>query len=152
MTRDELRIVLDVHGGDPGRWPPDARGPAERLIAADAGARADLAAARRLDAMLSRFASPAAEDERSAARVLSKFNGPLPRQKQPFWRIPAALLDWQFAPAWPRLAALAGCALIGFSIGIAGIDRSFAGPEAQITSRDIGAMVFGPELLTGPQP
>src|SRR3974390_895956 len=84
---------------------------------------------------------------RGAARILPKVNGLLPRQKPPFWRLPAALLDWQFAPAWPRVAALAGCALIGFSIGIAGVDRSLAPPDTQIASHEIGTMVFGPELF-----
>jgi hypothetical protein len=123
MTRDELQNLLNA---------PDA----------DA----------RLETMLAQFEAPTVEDERSATRILARLNGPLPRQKQPFWRVPAALLDWQFAPAWPRLAALAGCALIGFSIGIAGVDRTFAQPETQIASRDIGTMVFGPELFAGTRP
>jgi hypothetical protein len=99
-----------------------------------------------LNELLSRYAAVSKQDEASAARILAKLNGPLPRQKLPFWRVPAALLDWQFAPAWPRLAALAGCALIGFSIGIAGVDRSLAQPEPQIATRDIGTMVFGLEF------
>ena len=106
----------------------------------------------RLEAMLARFAAPDAEDERIATRIVGKLNGPLPRQKQPFWRVPAALLDWQFAPAWPRVAALVGCAVIGFSIGIAGVDRTLAQPDPQIASRDIGTMVFGPELFAGIRP
>ena len=150
MTRDELLNWLDAHGADLSRWPIEQRGEAERLIAADAGARDDVQAAARLDAMLARFAGT--EDERSAARILTKLNGPLPRQKQPFWRLPAALLDWQFAPAWPRVAALAGCALVGFSIGIAGVDRSLATPDTQIASHDIGTMVFGPELFAETRP
>jgi hypothetical protein len=105
-----------------------------------------------LEAMLARFAAPNTHDERSAERILMTLNGPLPRQKQPFWRVPAALLDWQFAPAWPRVAALAGCAVIGFSIGLAGVDRTLAQPEPQIASRDIGTMVFGPELFAGTRP
>ncbi len=123
MTKDELRNLRDGDGGD-----------------------------ARLEAMLARFATPDADDERIAMRVLAKLNGPLPRQKQPFWRVPVALLDWQFAPAWPRLAALAGCALIGFSIGIAGVDRTLVQPDPQIASRDIGTMVFGPELFAGTRP
>ena len=152
MTRDELLNWLDAHGADLSRWPIEQRGEAERLIAADAGARDDVQAAARLDAMLARFAGPGTEDERSAARILTKLNGPLPRQKHPFWRLPAALLDWQFAPAWPRVAALAGCALIGFSIGIAGVDRSLATPDTQIASRDIGTMVFGPDFFAETRP
>jgi hypothetical protein len=123
MTRDELRKLLDAQGSD-----------------------------ARFGAMLAEFGAPTAEDERSAARIIARLNGPLPRQKQPFWRVPAALLDWQFAPAWPRLAALAGCALIGFSVGITGVDRTLAPPDTQIATRDIGAMVFGPEVITGTQP
>jgi hypothetical protein len=80
---------------------------------------------------------------------VGKLNGPLPRQKQPFWRVPAALLDWQFSPAWPRFAALAGCALIGFSIGIVGVDRSLARQNTPIAARDIGTMVFGIDMDAG---
>jgi len=85
-------------------------------------------------------------------RVLKRLAGPLPRQKFALWRLPTVLLDWQFAPAWPRVAALAGCALIGFSIGIAGVDRSLATPDTQIASHDIGTMVFGPELFAETRP
>jgi hypothetical protein len=99
-----------------------------------------------LDELLARYAAVSKQDEASAASILAKLNGPLPRQKRPFWRVPGALLDWQLAPAWPRLAALAGCAVIGFSIGIVGVDRSFAQPEPQIATRDIGTMVFGLEF------
>jgi len=123
MRKDDLRKFLDADDGD-----------------------------ARLEAMLAQFASPTADDERRAMRVLATFNGPLPRQKQPFWRVPAALLDWQFSPAWPRVAALVGCALIGFGIGIAGVDRSIAPPDSEIASRDIGTMVFGPELFAGTRP
>ena len=149
MTRDELRMLLDSHGADPARWPEPQRIAAERLIAADPTALHDLAAARRLDAALARFTQATAEDERLAAKVLSRLNGPLPQQRQPFWRWPTALLDWQFAPAWPRVAALAGCAVIGFAIGFAGLDRPLdRGGDTVVTSRDIGAVVFEPDSLT----
>jgi hypothetical protein len=152
MTRDELQNLLDAHGSNPSRWPADRREEAVALIGSEAGARADLAAARELDAMLSRFAAVSAQDEQSVARVMGKLNGPLPRQRRPFWRVPAALLDWRFAPAWPRVAALAGCLLIGFSIGIAGVDRSLARGDTQVVSRDIGTMVFGPDIFSGDGP
>ncbi len=152
MTRDELQNLLDAHGSDPSRWPADRREDAVVLIGSEAGARADLAAARELDAMLSRFAAVSAQDEQSVVRVMGKLNGPLPRQRRPFWRVPTALLDWQFAPAWPRVAALAGCLLIGFSIGIAGVDRSLARGDAQVVNRDIGTMVFGPDIFSGDGP
>jgi hypothetical protein len=86
----------------------------------------------RLDMILSealkRDAAVARADEAAAARVLARLAA-LPPQKQPFWRWPGVLLDWQFAPAWPRVAALASCAVLGFAIGFAGVDRD-AGPSA----------------------
>ena len=149
MTRDELRNLLDGHGADPARWPAGHREPAERLLAEDAGACADLEAARRLDAALARAVDIAPEDERIAANVLGRLNGPLPSQDRPFWRWPAALLDWQFAPAWPRVAALACCAMIGFAIGLAGLDRPFEhSGDMVVASRDIGSLVFEPDSLT----
>jgi hypothetical protein len=105
-----------------------------------------------LDELLSRHAAVSEADEAAAARIAATLNGPLPRQKHPFWRVPPALLDWQFAPAWPRFAALAGCALIGFSIGLAGVDRTLDRRDTQIATRDLGTMVFEPDPFTGPRP
>jgi len=96
------------------------------------------------------------QDDAAVERVLKRLSGPLPRQKLPFWRLPAVLLDWQFAPAWPRVAALACSAALGFYIGIAGLDRSYdqpGGSPFSITDRaDIGSIVFEPEPLTGARP
>jgi hypothetical protein len=94
-------------------------------------------------------------DDTAVERVLKRLAGPLPRQKTPLWRLPGVLLDWQFAPAWPRVAALACCAALGFVIGIAGVDRRFDGGGAPFTiasSADIGSIVFEPEALTGARP
>ena len=97
---------------------------------------------------------PAPADEAAADRVLARLAGPLPPQKKPFWRLPTILLDWQFAPAWPRVAALACCALIGFGIGLSGLDRSFRPSDAPfvVAGRDLGSIVFEPEPLTGARP
>jgi hypothetical protein len=104
-----------------------------------------------LETSLTRRAETPQADQSAIERVLARLSGPLPRQKMPFWRLPAELLDWQFAPAWPRVAALACCAALGFFIGIAGFDRpdtAFA-----ITNRtDLGSIVFEPEALTGARP
>jgi hypothetical protein len=93
-------------------------------------------------------------DDAAVARVLKRLAGPLPRQKMSLWRLPGVLLDWQFAPAWPRVAALACCAALGFVIGIAGVDRRFDGGSSfAVASRtDIGSIVFEPEALTGARP
>lgn len=108
-----------------------------------------------LEAALKRRAAISQADEAAVGRVLERLSRPLPRQKLAFWRLPAVLLDWQFAPAWPRVAALAGCAALGFGIGLAGLDRQFdvANASFSASSRaDIGSVVFEPEALTGARP
>ena len=102
-------------------------------------------------ALKHRDKSPQAADA-AVERVFKRLSGPLPRQKAPFWRLPAVLLDWQFAPAWPRVAALACCAAAGFVIGIVGLDRRFepsASPYSIVSSGDLGSIVYDPEPLTG---
>jgi hypothetical protein len=108
-----------------------------------------------IDAALKRHTQAPPTDDAAVERVLKRLAGPLPRQKMPLWRWPAVLLDWQFAPAWPRVVALACCAALGFVIGIAGIDRHLDGSDAPfaVASRaDIGSIVFEPEPLTGARP
>ena len=104
---------------------------------------------------LNRRAESPQADEAAAERVLKRLSGPLPRQKAPLWRLPAVLLDWQFAPAWPRVTALACCAVVGFVIGITGLDRRFepsASPYSIVSRADLGSVVFEPEPLTGAHP
>ena len=108
-----------------------------------------------LETALKRRAGAPHADEAAVERVLKRLSGPLPRQKVPLWRLPAVLLDWQFAPAWPRIAALACCAALGFYIGIVGLDRSFDSPGtpfSAFTRADLGSIVFEPEPLTGARP
>lgn len=101
---------------------------------------------------LKRQAAPEA-DQAAAARILKRLAGPLPRQNRPFWRLPAVLLDWQFAPAWPRMAALAACLMLGFGIGIAGLDRPLDRINGVSGSgADLSSAVFEPEAFTGAQP
>jgi hypothetical protein len=107
------------------------------------------------EAALTRLARAPLDNQASVNRVLARLRGPLPRQKVPFWRLPAVLLDWQFAPAWPRVAALACCAAVGFYVGITGLDRPFdrlEAPFAVAGGADLGTMVFAPEPLTGARP
>ncbi|HET9716951.1 MAG TPA: hypothetical protein VFP60_12285 [Pseudolabrys sp.] len=108
-----------------------------------------------LRATLSRRAGATHQNEAAVERVLNRVSGPLPRQRRPRWRLPAVLLDWQFAPAWPRMAALACCAVIGFFVGIAGFDRSFEAPDpapVSLGGGGIGSITFEPEALTGARP
>lgn len=155
MNTEQFKGFLDRHGADPARWPPDERAAAERLIAGDAQARRVFKSARRLDAMLMHHMRKEQSDASSRARVMTKLAQPLPRQRQPFWRLPSVLLDWQFAPAWPRMAALGACAVLGFFIGISGLDRGIDRLDGQTVSAGttgIGAVVFEPEPLTGARP
>jgi hypothetical protein len=105
-----------------------------------------------LDAALKRQTQAPATDDAAVARVLARLAGPLPRQKRPFWRLPTVLLDWQFAPAWPRMAALAGCLALGFVIGIAGLDRGINRTGVSSGNLDFGSLVFEPESFSGERP
>jgi len=78
--------------------------------------------------------------------------GPLPRQQLAWWRLPAVLLDWEFAPAWPRVAVLATCAALGFAIGLIGIDRQVDSVDAAlayVSRADVAAGLFEAESLRG---
>ena len=108
-----------------------------------------------LDGALRRITQEKPVEQAAINRVLARLSPPLPRQKTPLWQIPAVLLDWQFAPAWPRMVALAACAVLGFYVGIAGLDRRFDQIDARFASAsraDLGSIVFEPESLTGARP
>jgi hypothetical protein len=107
---------------------------------------------RLLENALKRQAS--AVDEAAVDRVLKRLSGPLPRQKTRLWRLPSVLLNWEFAPAWPRMAALACCAALGFVVGIAGLDRPFDRLDAPLTvaNHDVSSIVSEPDSLMGARP
>lgn len=100
---------------------------------------------------LMRQASP--EDDAAAARVLKRLAGPLPRQKLTWRQLPGILLNWEFALAWPRMAALACCAIVGFMVGLAGLDRPYDQLDAPFVAagRDFGS-IFEAEPFTGDRP
>jgi len=155
MTNEQLQIFVDRHGADPVLWPEGERAAIERLIAHNAEARALVAESQRFEAALKRHAQTVTVDDAAVERLMARLTPALPRQKMPFWRLPAVLLDWQFAPAWPRMAALGACAVIGFFIGISGVDRQLDrinGTVVASRSSDLGSVVFEPEPLTGARP
>jgi hypothetical protein len=110
----------------------------------------------KLDALLTRHLRRDTDDGPAAARVFAALSAKqLPRQHG--WltrRWPNILLEWDFTPAWPRVAALAGCAALGFLIGIAGLDGQFdpAGAATFASRGDFSAFTFDPEPLTGLRP
>ncbi len=155
MTNEQLQIFLDRRGADPERWPESERAEIEWLIAHSAEARAMFELAQRLDMALARHAAAQAAADAAVERVLARLDAPLPRQQASFWRLPAFLLDWQFAPAWPRMAALACCAALGFAIGIAGLDRQidrFDRITVAANTIDMNSVVFETEPLIGARP
>src|SRR3954465_12737733 len=64
-------------------------------------------------------------DHTATQRIVARLKT-LPPQKRAFAWWPAALLNWNFAPAWPRLAALAGAAVLGISIGLSNVGTRIA--------------------------
>jgi hypothetical protein len=107
-----------------------------------------------LESTLKRRLRPPPADDAAVDRVLKRLAGPLPQQKRSLWQLPSVLLNWDFAPAWPRVAALACCAALGFVVGIAGLDRPFDRLDSPFTvsTRDIGSLVSEPDTLTGERP
>lgn len=158
MTLARFERLLDAHGADLARWPQGQRAAAERLLAADPGATAALAQARALDALMAR--EPAAADAQAARIVQAIEARRLPPQRRRFlWRRwPAELLNLDFTPAWPRLAALAGVAALGFVIGLSDLTGPIAaGPNGEegmaiVADADIGAIVFEPDPLPEARP
>jgi hypothetical protein len=158
LTRENFEHFLDLNGADPARWPQAQRQAAERLVASDPVAAAALARARQLASLIAR--EPVAADA-AAARILRAIETrPLPRQRRPLlWgRWPAELLTIDFAPAWPRLGALATVAVLGFVIGLtdlAGPITAGASGEEGLTvvaDNDLGDIVFAPDPLPGSRP
>jgi hypothetical protein len=77
-----------------------------------------------LEAALRRVMA-AGPQELAAKRLLGRLHS-LPQQKRALAWWPAALMDASFAPAWPRLAALAAAAVLGISIGFSSIGSRIA--------------------------
>ena len=80
-----------------------------------------------LDDAITRSLRERADSDAAVERVLARLQA-LPRQKRPllgnWW--PIALTDWTFAPAWPRLAALAGGVVLGIAVGFSNFGTRIA--------------------------
>ena len=154
MTMAEFQDLLDAFGAYPAAWPADRRSAAARLLADEPQARAALERAGRLDAAIAQSLKATEADGRRVLAALSA--QPLPRQRRGLWALPAALLDVDFAPAWPRVAALAGVAALGFAIGLVGLDLGdgsiSAVAAASQADAGLSVIAFEPEPLTGVRP
>jgi anti-sigma factor RsiW len=156
MTLARFHQLLDVHGADLARWPQPQRATAERLLATDEAATSALAQTHALDALIARE-TPAPADASGVLRALAA--QPLPPQRRRFlWRQwPSEFLTLDFVPAWPRVAALAGVAALGFVIGLVDLGPMTVGtngedPVSIVADNDIGAVVFAPDPLPEAHP
>jgi hypothetical protein len=108
----------------------------------------------RLEELLRRHYETGPVAEPVPERVLALLES-LPRQKRAFAWWPAALMDWDFAPAWPRVAALAGAAVLGISIGLSNVGTRIAADLDLVrvaSAEDGGANVFDVDSVTGLRP
>jgi hypothetical protein len=95
-----------------------------------------------------------AADEAAANRLLKTLHGPLPRQRHSlFDHWPSLLLNRDYAPAWPRLAALACVAVFGCMVGLAApsVKKSNAA-TIRIAEIDGASLAFDPEPVIGVRP
>lgn len=93
-------------------------------------------------------------DETVAARALKALEAPLPRQRHSlFDHWPSLFLNREYAPAWPRLAALACVALFGCMVGLVtpSLQRS-AVASVRIADVDAASLAFDAEPITGARP
>jgi hypothetical protein len=109
---------------------------------------------RDLEASIRRVMAPDADDA-VARRALARLDATtLPPQKRgllaAWW--PAALTDLDFAPAWPRLAALAGAAALGITVGLSGLGTRIAADLDLVRSASVdetSTNILETDSLTG---
>jgi hypothetical protein len=110
---------------------------------------------RELEAALGRVMMAKAPKADSVARIARRFESALPPQKRAFAWWPAALTDWNFAPAWPRVAALACAAMLGITVGLSSLGMRLATDLdlVQVASvDDTGSNAFDVDSVTGIRP
>jgi hypothetical protein len=161
MNVAKFHKLLDAHGADFSRWPTKERAAAEKLVASDPSVRVFLENARGFDQLIKSRMTKEAIDANAPNRVLAALaSKPLPRQHGLLFAMgwPKALLDVDFAPAWPRIAALASVAALGIAIGLFGPDlgllegSGWAVASPTMTESDLGMVAFEREPLTGVRP
>jgi hypothetical protein len=162
MRIARFRRLLDAHGPDLSRWPSLSVPPARQLLSTDPAAARELEIARHLDALIVDYMrrGPGGTLEARnamAQRTLAALGGSLPPQRH-YWLtawLPAVLLEFDFAPAWPRMAALAGIAGLGFMVGLS--DLNLPGGRGLVSSTsgtdsDLSMIVFDQDPLSGLRP
>jgi hypothetical protein len=163
MSLAQFDELLDAHGADAARWPDRHREPAAILLAANPEARAALARAAKLDALISHQSRRAirhardVSDQQAILRVMSRLEAPLPRQRRGLLPrlLPTALLEFDLAPAWPRFAALVGIAVLGFVVGLSDTGMAVTKKSASAiigtsarSDSDLSLILFEPDPLS----
>src|SRR5882757_9142037 len=113
---------------------------------------------RELEAALGRVmaaAAPPVEME-AAERIVQRLESiALPPQKRTLTWWPAALTDLNFAPAWPRVAALACAVVLGITVGLSNLGTRLAADLdlVQVAASDeAGSHAFDVDSVTGIRP
>ncbi|MBW6400051.1 hypothetical protein KPL78_19480 [Roseomonas sp. HJA6] len=109
MTPDEFTRLLDIHGADQARWPEAQREAAQLLCEASPAARAQWAAARRLDRQIAAARAPRPDPARQA-RIVSGALARIRARGEP-------LLDWSWLFTRPIGAAFAASLVAGWLVG-----------------------------------
>jgi hypothetical protein len=110
---------------------------------------------RDLEAALGRVMMAEQPKADSVARIVRRFESALPPQQRSFAWWPAALTDWNFAPAWPRVAALACAAVLGVTVGLSSLGTRLAADLDLVrvaSSDDAGSNAFDVDAVTGLRP
>lgn len=107
-----------------------------------------------LEASLRR-AMAAGDADEAMQRIVTRLESLPPQRCGLAAWLPSALMDWNFAPAWPRLAALACAAMLGISIGLSNVGTRIAADLDLVrvaSAEDAGANVFDVDSVTGLRP
>ena len=108
MTIERLKALAQAYGADLRRWPPSQRPIADSLIATDPAARAALAEAAALDALLAASPTPSPSAQLTA-RVLA--GAPAPRAA----RARRGRLAWFLGAGWTAAACAGVVAGLGLT-------------------------------------
>jgi hypothetical protein len=108
-----------------------------------------------LEAALRRAMLPDDASDAGTDRVLARLAAtPLPPQKRARFAWPSALVNWDYAPAWPRVAALACAAVLGISIGLSSLGLRIAADLdlVRVATSDDSPNAFDVDSVTGLRP
>ena len=106
-----------------------------------------------LEAALRAMAEPRTEGAHAVERIMLRLEtSRLPPQQRAMRWWPSVLMDWNFAPAWPRVAALAGAAVLGISIGLSGLGARIAADLDPVRVAAADENVFDVDSVAGLRP